>query len=66
MPRSLYHWTYDDVTDFPTAKGFAISYDEDGLGEAWMAFEESGDLNDPGRLRRSVVVAIHASRGPGR
>ena len=45
MSRSLYHWTYEDVTDFLTAKGFEFFDDVENLGEAWMNFQENGEPN---------------------
>ena len=45
MPRSLYQWTYEDVTGFLTAKGFEFFDNVEGIGEAWMSFQESGEPN---------------------
>ncbi len=43
MARSLFGWTYEDVTDFLTEKGFQYSMDVNGVGEAWMNFLENGE-----------------------
>jgi len=61
MPRSLCHWTYEDVTDFLTAKGFEVFDDVEGLGEAWMNFQENGEPN-----RIVEVQYVNASYKPKR
>jgi len=45
MPRSFYHWTYEDVTDFLSAKKFEPFDDVDGQGKSWMNFQENGEPN---------------------
>lgn len=45
MPRNLYHWTYEDVTEFLRTKGFEFFDDVEGVGEAWMNFQEGGEPN---------------------
>lgn len=45
MPRSLYHWTYEDVAEFLTAKDFEFFDDIEGVGKAWMNFNDIGEPN---------------------
>lgn len=61
MPRSLCRWTYEDVTDFLAAKDFEFFDDVEGLGEAWMNFQENGEPN-----RIVEVQFIHAFYKPKR
>ena len=59
MPRSLSRWTYQDVTNFLTDNGFDFFDEVDGLGEAWMNFQENGEPN-----RIVEVRFIHAFYKP--
>jgi hypothetical protein len=56
MPRSLYHWTYEDVTEFLTARGFEFYGDVEGIGRAWMNFQENGEPNRIVEVKYSNVV----------
>lgn len=59
MPRSLYHWTYEDVTDFLNAKGFELFDDVEDLGEAWMNFHPNGEPNRIIEIKYTHGFYIH-------
>jgi len=43
MTRSLYNWTYRDVTDFLQQRGFSFFENVEGVGQAWMSFHDNGE-----------------------
>ena len=43
MAKGLHNWTYRVATDFLEKKGFQFFDEVEGVGQAWINFQENGE-----------------------